>query len=97
MFDGWTYDPELDHDRLSTQLRRVLAVMVDGQWHTLSELADKAQGSEAGVSARLRDLRKEKFGSWDVERERLEPGKRGRFAYRLIPPRKQSEQLRLAL
>lgn len=54
--------------------------MSDGAWHTLSELADKCQGSEAGISARLRDLRKAKFGGYTVTAKRL--GK-GLWAYRM--------------
>ncbi len=38
-FDGATFDPDLDAERLGTQLVRVRAVMADGNWHTLAELA----------------------------------------------------------
>ena len=33
-----------------------------------------AGGSEAGISARLRDLRKEKFGGYSIERKRSDEG-----------------------
>lgn len=78
--DGWTYDPGRDHKRLARQMERVRSIMSDGAWHTLSELADKCQGSEAGISARLRDLRKAKFGGYTVTAKRL--GK-GLWAYRM--------------
>ena len=68
-FDGSTYEADRDHSRLTTQMQRVAQAVSDGAWHTLSELAQKSHGSEAAVSARLRDLRKPKFGGHTVERE----------------------------
>lgn len=73
-FDGRTYDPELDHDRLKSALGRVYEAMKGGQWFTLRELAEQAGCSEAGASARLRDLRKERFGSHRVESRRRSGG-----------------------
>lgn len=73
-FDGTTYDRALDGQRLGTQLERVRALMADGQWRTLAEIAAAVGGSEAGVSARLRDMRKVKFGGADVRGRRREPG-----------------------
>lgn len=81
-FDGVTYEPDQDEARLASQLRRVFGVMSDSRWHTLAELAERTGGSEAGVSARLRDLRKPRFGHWTVERERVDGGL---FMYRLPP------------
>jgi len=40
------------------------------------------QAPEASVSARLRDLRKAKFGGYRVERQRVREG-RGLYHYRL--------------
>lgn len=82
LFDGVTIEPELDNDRLLTQLRKVLAVMSDGQWHTLDDLAGATGCPEASCSARLRDLRKPRFGSRIVERQRTNGGL---HFYRLIP------------
>ena len=73
-FDGTTYDPERDHNRLKSLLGRVWTVMSDGKWHTLAELGWRAEGSEAGVSARLRDLRKRRFGGYRVDRRRIVEG-----------------------
>lgn len=81
-FDGSTYDPELDEKRLTKQIYRVWAHMAPGQWDTLRNIADHTGASEAGVSARLRDFRKERFGGHEVERKR-EGG--GCWQYRLIP------------
>jgi len=73
-FDGITYQPELDFNRLSTQLERVRALTLGSDWWTLRELADRTGASEASVSARLRDLRKQRFGGYTVERRRVSGG-----------------------
>ena len=84
-FDGQTYSPELDLARLSSQLERVKAVMLSGNWYTLQELQRLCGGSEAGISARLRDLRKKHHG-FIIERERRGDPKRGLHHYRLRKP-----------
>jgi hypothetical protein len=81
-FDGTTYEPREDYTRLKGQLWRVFQLMSDGKWRTLGEIADDAGGSEASVSARLRDLRKPKYGAREVERERVDGGL---YRYRLKP------------
>lgn len=74
-FRGETFSEELDGERLRTLLDRVRHLMLDGSWRTLSEIARKTGGSEASVSARLRDLRRAEHGGWSVERERTDaPG-----------------------
>jgi hypothetical protein len=73
-FDGATFDPARDGPRLAGQLARVYAAVKGGRWWTLADLAAAAGGSEAGVSARLRDLRKPKFGGHRVERRRVGGG-----------------------
>lgn len=82
-FGGETYEPARDGDRLRAQLGRTRAVMLDGEWHTLHELAARTGDPEASVSARLRDLRKPKFGGWIVEREYVADGL---WRYRLLRP-----------
>lgn len=80
-FDGATYDWRQDHARLKSQLHRVYTFMSDGGWHTLSDIsAYGINGSEASVSARLRDLRKEQYGGHEIDRERVEGGL---FRYRM--------------
>lgn len=81
MFGGETYDAQQDEARLTGQLRRVWDVMIDGQWHTLAELAARCDGSEAAISARIRDFRKPKFGGHTVERVRVQDGL---YRYRLV-------------
>ena len=60
-FDGQTFDYAQDHGRLKTALGRIAVLMRDGQPRTLAEIAKAAETSEAGASARLRDLRKPKW------------------------------------
>jgi hypothetical protein len=89
-FDGHTYVPALDQERLSLQMARVLIVTrawgrrrdPDQNWFTLAHLAHATAGSEAGVSARLRDLRKERWGCQRVDRRR-HPSAPGLFLYRV--------------
>ena len=78
-FDGATVEA-VDRERLMGQLAHVLALMSDGKWRTLKEIAGEKY-SEAGVSARLRDLRKAKWGSYTVDRRRRGEVKSGLFEY----------------
>lgn len=79
-FDGKTYEPELDFTRLHSQLARVLDLMIDGEWRTLDQIHSSIGGSIPSISARLRDLRKSKFGEFNVERRRVGVGL---FEYRV--------------
>lgn len=81
-FDGETYESDLDHGRLATQLTAVRQLMSDGEWRTLDEISLIVSGTIPAISARLRDLRKEKFGGHTVERRRAQIS--GLFEYRLI-------------
>jgi hypothetical protein len=80
-FDGKTYQPERDHDRLTGQLERVFNLMRDGRWRTIPAIAYEVRGSESSVSARLRDFRKAKYGGHTVQRERV---RKGLYMYRVI-------------
>jgi hypothetical protein len=73
-FDGATFNQELDADRLTNQFQRVKALMLDGKWRTISQIQQQCGGSEAGISARLRDLRKARNGGFTVERTRNPEG-----------------------
>jgi hypothetical protein len=80
-FDGNTYNPERDHHRLKGQLADVFHLMSDGQWRTLEVIGLPLNIGDASVSARLRDLRKAKYGSHTVERRHV---RAGLFEYCLI-------------
>jgi hypothetical protein len=83
LFDGTTYEPHHDYSRLAAQMSRVRGLMLDGVWRTLDEIAAQTGDPAQSVSARLRDLRKSKWGSWTVERRRRGDGKRGVHEYRV--------------
>lgn len=73
-FDGGTYDSALDHTRLSTQLGRVFAAMQDREWHTLAGLSRTTGDPENSIATRLDDLRKPRFGAYEVFSRRVEGG-----------------------
>jgi hypothetical protein len=74
-FDGVTYDSRYDYERLASQLVRVRSMLLaEPYWHTLPELLERVGGSATGISARIRDLRKEKFGGHTVETRRVSGG-----------------------
>ena len=89
-FDGRTYDPLIDYLRLSAELQDLWDTLTADPeaWWSLSGLQGAIASrtgrrwSEAGLSARLRDLRKPKFGRYAVETRRV---RQGLFAYRLNP------------
>ena len=62
------------------QRGRVVAIIADGQWRTLFEIAHQCRyrfgktDSEAAISARLRDLRKVQYGQHVVERRKRSAG-----------------------
>ena len=85
-FGGETFDEPLDGDRLRKQLAHVRVLMSDSQWRTLKQLSVEVGAPEASVSARLRDLRKAKFGGYTVERQRV-PNGNGLHRYRVLQPR----------
>ena len=80
-FGGKTIEP-VDVPRLTTHLEKVKHLMKDGRWRTLKVIAITVGCSEAGASARLRDLRKAWGGSHIVERRRV--AESGLYEYRVI-------------
>lgn len=68
-----------DGKRIQRQLEAVKDIMLDGDWHSLGEL--RAQllergvvTNEASIGARVRDLRKTRFGGYSVLRKYLGGG-----------------------
>lgn len=78
--DGETYEHARDSLRLGDQMKAVFELMKDGKERTLKEIADGTESPESSVSARLRDLRKDRFGGHMVHRQYIA---RGLFSYRL--------------
>jgi hypothetical protein len=82
-FDGDTFDPVQDLARLNAQTLRVWSALQTDQWLTLRELETLTGDPQASISARLRDLRKRRFGSHIVLRRRRDDGRRGIHEYKL--------------
>lgn len=83
-FDGPDYEPENDRKRLTGQIERVFNLMRDGKWRTLSEIEKATGDPAASISAQLRHLRKPRFGSFTVEKQRRGDRKAGLFEYRVL-------------
>lgn len=81
-FNGPVYDPALDDDRLRRQIGRVFALMRDGAWRSLYEIAEATGDPETSTSAQLRHLRKRRFGGYMVEKRRRTM-RGGTYEYRL--------------
>lgn len=80
-FDGSDYVRERDDVRLKGQMLRVWQCMCDEKWRSLNEISRFTGDPESSVSAQLRHLRKERFGSHTVKKEYRDYGL---FVYRLI-------------
>ena len=77
---------ERDERRLTGQIERIFALMRDGQWRTLREIAAETGDGEASISAQLRHLTREKHGGHTKDRRRRgESG--GLWEYKIIPNR----------
>lgn len=79
--DGATFESGRDLSRLNAQAMAVYRYMRHGEWRTLADIAHNTGHPEASVSARLRDLRKAKFGGFTVERRYIA---NGLYQYRLV-------------
>lgn len=82
-----TLVPARDGARLNVQFMRVKGFMLDGEFHTLSEISQALGYPEASVSARLRQMRGE---GYIVDRVFV---RRGLHKYRVRVP--EPEQLAL--
>jgi hypothetical protein len=85
-FNGPDYKPEADHSRLTKQIRRIFDCMRDGEWRTLGEIEAQTGDPQASISAQLRHLRKRRFGSFIVEKQRRGEEAYGLYEYRVLPP-----------
>ena len=83
MFGGDTYSGAVDGVRLKGQLDDVFSLMEDREWRTLREISSVTGHPEASISARLRDIRKEKvFKNYTMTARRK--GEGGTWEYRVI-------------
>lgn len=83
-YDGSNYIRELDKVRLAGQMKSIFLVMKDAEWRTLNEIAGITCFGEASISAQLRNLRKEKFGSHIVDKRRRGEKNKGLWEYSLM-------------
>lgn len=82
--------PDHKSPRLAKQRQDVLAVMLDNHWRTFAEIqheiltCNDRLHSEASISARLRDFRKARYGSYTVNRRK----RRGNlYEYEVLLPK----------
>jgi Fic family protein len=83
-FNGSDYEPEVDDNRLTNQLAKIFDLMRDGKFRTLREIEKITKCPQASVSAQLRHLRKERFGSHVVNKRSRDDRKKGLFEYQLV-------------
>ena len=79
-----------------TQLKGVQSILEGGRWYTLQDIRSRLSkmeiyASECSVSARLRDLRKNQYGSRTVQSKPVKG--RSIFQYRLLPVAKYIQYL----
>jgi len=78
-FQGDSYNPAFDCERLNAQQRRVHDALLNAGWKTLRQVADMTGDPEASISARLRDFNNHEYLKqfFIMESERV-PGKETR-------------------
>lgn len=84
-FDGPDYKPQRDEVRLTAQFVRIFDLMSDAQPRTLAEIEGLTQDPQASISAQLRHMRKERFGSHTINKAYVGDGL---YVYQLIVKRK---------
>ena len=82
-FDGSDYDPKYDRKRLTRQILRVYSALKGGAWLTLDEIHQITGDPQASISAQLRHLRKERFGSYTINKRPRGDRSRGLWEYKI--------------
>lgn len=80
-FSGADFQPPRDGGRLAVQYVRIFALMRDGVWRTLDQIAQTTQDPPASVSAQLRNVRKGSFGRHTLNRRYIG---QGLYEYQLV-------------
>jgi len=83
-FNGSDYDPKFDNIRLGKQIQSIFDCMKDGQWRTLGEIETITNYPQASISAQMRHLRKERFGSHTINKRSRGERLIGLYEYQLI-------------
>ncbi len=68
-FKGATYRRGVDGKRLGGQFERIWAIMRDGEYHTIAEVAEKTGDPAQSVGRQIRYIRSKPRGSHVLERE----------------------------
>ncbi len=82
-FFGGGYNEKMDRKRLTTQIRKLINLMIDGSWRTLREISKAINAPEASVSAGLRMLRRKSMGAHTVDKKRRGEPRQGLWEYQL--------------
>ena len=80
-FDGSDYDPKYDRERLTGQILRVYDTVKGGDWLTLDDIHEITGDPPASISAQLRHLRKERFGSYIITKRPRGDRRNGLWEY----------------
>jgi len=80
-FNGSDYDHVIDGPRLGNQLNKIFELMKDAEYRTLEQISLITSVPTPSVSAQLRHLRKQRFGSHIVNKKNFGGGL---FMYQLI-------------
>ena len=82
-FDGETYDKNRDQVRLSRQIDKVQQFLEGNDYVTLDEISAATDIKNiSSISARIRDLRKDRHGNRVVDRKYISDGL---YSYKLMP------------
>lgn len=93
---GPAFEKKIDGVRIGKQMARIKHFMLGSGWRTLAQIAQATGYPESSISAQLRHLRKKRFGSYQVEKERRE-NNRGTWQYIIREPIKDDEQVEMNL
>jgi len=83
-FNGPEYEPEFDCARLTGQLLRIYNLMIDGKFRTLDEIHKITNDPHASISAQLRHLKKERFGSHILNKKSRGDRENGLWEYQVL-------------
>lgn len=81
VFNGSDYNHARDSKRLTKQYDEVFNLMKDGLYRTLYEIERELGYPQSSISAQLRHMRKERFGSHTINKQYLGDGL---YKYQLI-------------
>lgn len=87
-FNGPSYDPEFDDERLRKQIKRVFDCMKDGKFRTVRQISAITKDPENSIQAQLRHLRKARFGGYTVNKQIKGERKDGLWEYQLLLKKK---------